>query len=64
MDARDIELGKDYGPLKIPAEPAMGSPLYHFFQVVGGYPMSFTNPFLLDRNGNGKFDRIGVGGGR
>ena len=32
-------------------------PLYHFSQVVtAGYPMAFTNPFLLDRNNNGRFD--------
>jgi hypothetical protein len=28
--------------------------------VTGGYPMSFTNPFILDRNGNGRFDAPGV----
>jgi hypothetical protein len=60
VDARDIAAGKKIGPLATPAAPAAGSPLYHFYQVTNGYPFAYTNPFLIDRNGNGSFDRIGV----
>ena len=28
----------------------------------GGYPLAFTNPFLLDRDGNGSFDGPGLRG--
>lgn len=62
VDRNDIEKGSDYGPLHTPAPPTRESdPLFHFSQVVtGGYPMSFTNPFILDRNGNGHFDAPGA----
>ena len=60
VDARDIAAGKDFGPLNYPGAPPVETPLFHFFQVTSGYPFAFTNPFLLDRNANGKLDRIGV----
>jgi len=62
VDTRDIAPGAKYGPLRTPPPPSSeGDPLFHFAQVVtGGYPMAFTNPFLLDRNGNGRFDAPGV----
>ena len=46
------------GPLKnAPAPKVEGDPLFHFSRVVtDGYPMAFTNPFVLDRDGNGRFD--------
>jgi|GEM_PF-565905 len=62
VDRADIAEGSKYGPLRTPAPPTSEAhPQFHFSQVVtGGYPMSFTNPFLLDRNGNGRFDAPGV----
>jgi hypothetical protein len=60
VDTRDITGDKPYGPLNVPPPPPASSPLYHFYQVTSGYPFAFTNPFLLDRNGNGHFDHIGV----
>ncbi len=62
VDRADIAQGAKYGPLRTPAPPTSeGHAQFHFSQVVtGGYPMSFTNPFLLDRNGNGRFDAPGV----
>jgi hypothetical protein len=60
VDERDIAPDKKIGPLALPAAPVEGSPLYHFYQVTNGYPFAYTNPFLIDRNGNGSFDRIGV----
>jgi len=62
VDTRDIAQGSKYGPLRTPPPPSSeADPVFHFAQVVtGGYPMAFTNPFLLDRNGNGRFDAPGV----
>ncbi|HYO56324.1 CehA/McbA family metallohydrolase [Archangium sp.] len=62
VDRSDIAPDSSYGPLRTPAPPTSeADPLFHFAQVVtGGYPMAFTNPFLLDRNGNGRFDAPGV----
>ncbi|MGZ3460548.1 MAG: CehA/McbA family metallohydrolase, partial [Archangium sp.] len=62
VDRNDIAQDSTYGPLVTPAPPTSeADPLFHFAQVVtGGYPMAFTNPFLLDRNGNGRFDATGV----
>ncbi len=60
VDARDVTSTKGYGPLAVPPAPVASAPLFHFYQVTNGYPFAFTNPFLLDRNGNGRFDRIGV----
>ena len=62
VDRADIAEGSDYGPLRTPTPPASeADPQFHFSQVVtGGYPMAFTNPFFLDRNGNGRFDAPGV----
>ena len=64
-DARDVEAGKQVGPMNIPAVPTSDAdPLYHFAQVVtDGFPYAFTNPFVLDMNGNGRFDPPGLGGG-
>jgi hypothetical protein len=45
------------GPLTEPPSPTRGTPAWLFEQVnpPWGYPMSFTNPFLLDRDGDGVF---------
>src|SRR5262249_9124342 len=58
VDMRDVEEGKDYGPLNGPPEPPRNDPRYHFYQVTGGHPLAFTNPFLIDRDGNGRFDGV------
>jgi hypothetical protein len=42
------------GPMAPPTLPARGEPGYAFRVVVpGGWPLSFTNPLLFDRDGNG-----------
>lgn len=66
VDTNDVASGRKIGPLRNPPSPASESDLqFHFSSVErNGYPMAFTNPFVLDRNGNGKFDAPGVSGGR
>lgn len=51
------------GPLGGHPEPKDEShPLFHFNSVIpGGYPLAFTNPLLLDRDGGG-YSGPGVGG--
>lgn len=63
IDWRDVaELTEDpgvdcldtTGPLAEPPEPERGDPDWIFRTVTpNGYPLSFTNPLLLDRDGNG-----------
>ncbi|HLL54970.1 MAG TPA: CehA/McbA family metallohydrolase [Myxococcaceae bacterium] len=62
VDAADVAQGRRFGPLVHPAVPTSpADPQFHFSHVVvGGYPSSFTNPFVLDLNGNGTFDAPGV----
>lgn len=57
VDQADLAPGQTYGPLGNPRPPKDESdPRFHFAQVViDSYPMSFTNPFLLDRDGDGRF---------
>ena len=66
VDGRDVEPGEDYGPLDPPPAPAdFADPAFHFAAVSrGGLPQAFTNPLLLDRDGDGRFGGPGVGGGR
>lgn len=65
IDQADVPEGDDYGPLANLPFPAETDPGFHFANVTdNGYPYAFTNPFLLDRDGNGKFDAPGVKGGR
>jgi len=53
------------GPIQRPVLPTdRNSPAYHFSAIVGAVPQAFTNPFFLDRNGNGTFDAPTVTGGR
>jgi hypothetical protein len=58
----DVAEGSKVGPMRPPAPPASEEhPQFHFSQVVtGGYPFAFTNPFVLDVDGNGRFDAPGV----
>ena len=61
IDARDHEDGKpercegDVGPLEFPhTDHDRSDPLYHFQAVVPeGRPTAFTNPLVLDLDGNG-----------
>ena len=48
------------GPLAEPPTPERGTPAWYFRQVNPnkGYPMSFTNPFLIDRDGDGEFTGV------
>jgi hypothetical protein len=51
----------DVGPMLEPAPPERSDPDYLFWAVTpGGYPLSFTNPLVFDRDGNGAFDAPGV----
>ena len=64
VNADDVAPGQKYGPLKTfdpPADPA--DPLFAFGAITEGYPFAFTNPFVLDVDGNGRFDAPGVQGG-
>lgn len=70
IDWRDVEEltedpGEDcfdtVGPLAEPPEPERDSPEWLFRTVTPlGYPMSFTNPFLLDRNADGAWSGPGL----
>ena len=65
VDRRDVKPGEDYGPLDPPPAPSeFADPAFHFAAVSrNGLPQAFTNPFLLDRDGDGRFTGPGVGGG-
>lgn len=68
IDWRDVaELEEDpgvdcldtVGPLAEPPEPERDSADWTFRTVTpNGYPMAFTNPFLLDRDGDGRFSGV------
>ena len=65
VDGLDVKPGEDVGPLDPPPAPSdFADPAFHFAAVSrNGLPQAFTNPFLLDRDGDGKFTGPGVGGG-
>ncbi|TNE91877.1 MAG: hypothetical protein EP330_04025 [Deltaproteobacteria bacterium] len=48
------------GPLKDPPIPEDRSSAAYFFHAVqpGGYPLAFTNPFVLDLDGDGEFTGV------
>ncbi|MDP2307015.1 MAG: CehA/McbA family metallohydrolase [Pseudomonadota bacterium] len=48
------------GPLTNPLTPERGTPAWYFRAVTPptGYPMSFTNPFLVDRDADGTFTGV------
>lgn len=57
----DVACLEDTGPLAHPPEPERDAAGYPFWAVTpGGYPMSFTNPLVLDRDGDGEFTGPGV----
>lgn len=63
VDTADVKAGSKIGPLADPPKPKRGEPGYEFAAITGGYPAAFTNPFLLDLNGDGAFNAPGVKGG-
>ncbi len=48
------------GPVADPPEPERGTPAWYFRAVTPphGYPMAFTNPFLVDRDGDSAFTGV------
>ncbi len=65
VDSKDVAEGEKIGPLSNGPFPAETDPGFHFANITdNGFPFAFTNPFLLDRDGNSKFDAPGVTGGR
>ncbi|MEW5739170.1 MAG: CehA/McbA family metallohydrolase [Myxococcota bacterium] len=64
VDSADVTAGEDRGPLNNLPTPKRGEVGYYFGALTGGHPNAFANPFVLDRNGDGKFNAPGVTGGR
>ncbi len=64
VDSSDLGAGLKIGPLNSPAAPKVNETGYAFYKVTLGAPQAFTNPFLLDRNGDGVFNAPTVTGGR
>lgn len=63
VDLADVKEGARFGPLADPPKPARGEPGYEYAAITNGYPAAFTNPFILDRDGDGAFTAPGVKGG-
>lgn len=64
IDAADVKAGAKIGPLADPPKPKRGETGYDYAAVTNGYPLAFTNPFILDLNGDGAFTAPGVKGGQ
>ena len=64
VDAKDVAAGARIGPLADPPLPKEGEPAFDFANLTNGYPLAFTNPFFLDRTGDGQFSAPGAKGGR
>lgn len=64
VDAADVKQGSKVGPLANPPNPARGQPGYDYTAITGGYPSAFTNPFILDLDGDGSWTAPGVKGGK
>ena len=56
-----IELGMLAHPPSAP-KPKRGETGYDFGAITNGYPLAFTNPFILDLNGDGAFTAPGAKG--
>lgn len=53
-EAPEEDCFPEVGPLTDPPPPERGTPLWFFQQVTpGGWPLAFTNPLLVDRDGDG-----------
>lgn len=64
VDARDVGVGLKVGPLLDLPAPALGEAGFDYYNITQGHPAGFTNPFVLDRDGDGKFTAPGAKGGR
>jgi len=65
VDMADVAPGNPVGPIRRPPLPSDRNDFaYHYSAITLGQPQAFTNPFFLDRNGNGAFDPPTVTGGR
>ncbi len=62
VDAADVKAGAKIGPLADPAKPKRGETGYDFAAITNGYPLAFTNPFILDLNADGVFTAPGAKG--
>ncbi len=63
IDQRDVEDDEDSGPLTDPPDPDPWSedPRRHVVVVAPGtWPTAFTNPFLIDRDGDGTWSAPGL----
>jgi hypothetical protein len=58
----DVKEGAKIGPLADPPKPKRGETGYDFGAITNGYPLAFTNPFILDLNGDGVFNAPGAKG--
>lgn len=63
VDSADVKEGQKTGPIANPPAPKRGEAGFDYASITGGYPMAFTNPFILDRTGDGKFSGPGAKGG-
>ncbi len=64
VDTRDVAAGQTTGPLSNPPTPKRGEVGYEYGNIAnGGSPQAFTNPFVLDLDGDGAFTGPGVSGG-
>ncbi len=64
VDAADVKQGSKVGPLNMQPAPLTAQPGYDYYNVTLGHPAAFTNPFVLDRDADGKFSAPGAKGGR
>ncbi|MDP2276483.1 MAG: hypothetical protein Q8N23_14125 [Archangium sp.] len=62
VDAADVKAGAKIGPLADPPKPKRGETGYDFTAITNGYPLAFTNPFILDLNADGVFTAPGAKG--
>jgi hypothetical protein len=62
VDMADVKMGAKIGPLNDPPKPKRGEAGYDYTAITLGYPTAFTNPFILDLNGDGAFTAPGVKG--
>lgn len=63
VDVADVKEGSKIGPLNNPPLPKRGEAGYDYGAITAGYPSAFTNPFLLDLDGDGSWKAPGVKGG-
>ncbi len=62
VDASDVKAGAKIGPLADPPRPKRGETGYDYAAITNGYPLAFTNPFILDLNADGVFTAPGAKG--